>query len=167
MTTVDRPAVTRAFTSTLSSKRSAAGVLFTDSGGRLLLVEPTYKKYWDLPGGMVEHNESPSEAASREVNEELGLSGGVGRLLVVDYFPSQPQATEALMFVYDGGHLTTAVQARIQLQPDELRSWAWCTPDVAAARTEHAPLLRRRIAAAWRAWLNGDTYYLEAGMPVA
>jgi 8-oxo-dGTP pyrophosphatase MutT (NUDIX family) len=49
-----------------------AAVLFTDTGGRVLLVEPTYKDYWEVPGGAVDADESPYDAAVREVKEELG-----------------------------------------------------------------------------------------------
>ena len=54
-------------------KRVAAHVIYRDEAGRILLVEPTYKPEWELPGGMVEANEPPLAAACREVKEELGL----------------------------------------------------------------------------------------------
>jgi ADP-ribose pyrophosphatase YjhB (NUDIX family) len=38
-------------------KRVAADVLFRDPEGRILLVDPTYKPDWDVPGGMAEANE--------------------------------------------------------------------------------------------------------------
>src|SRR5262249_47705816 len=66
-------------------KRVAADVLHRYSAGRLLLVNPTYKDYWDLPGGMAESNEPPRMAAERELREELGLTIIVGRVLVVDW----------------------------------------------------------------------------------
>src|SRR3954462_2877865 len=47
----------------------AAGALFFDAGGRVLMMVPTYKDYWDIPGGYVETGESPLQAASREVRE--------------------------------------------------------------------------------------------------
>jgi 8-oxo-dGTP diphosphatase len=50
----------------------AAGALFTDPAGRLLMVRPTYKEFWDIPGGYVEPGESPRDACTREVREELG-----------------------------------------------------------------------------------------------
>jgi ADP-ribose pyrophosphatase YjhB (NUDIX family) len=40
-------------------------VLFTTAADRVLLVEPAYKDYWEIPGGAVEANESPYEAAVR------------------------------------------------------------------------------------------------------
>ena len=62
----------------------AAGVLFFDDKDRVLLVVPSYKNYRDIPGGYVEHGETPSEAAAREVREELGISPPIGRLLLTD-----------------------------------------------------------------------------------
>lgn len=35
----------------LSRKQMAAGVLFRDVHGRVLLVEPSYKPNWEIPGG--------------------------------------------------------------------------------------------------------------------
>jgi ADP-ribose pyrophosphatase YjhB (NUDIX family) len=40
--------------------------------------------YWVLPGGAVEPDETPEEAAVREVCEETGLEIGIERLLFVD-----------------------------------------------------------------------------------
>lgn len=50
---------------TQARKRVAADVLIRDASGRVLLVNPTYKPGWDLPGGMVEANEPPHAAAIR------------------------------------------------------------------------------------------------------
>jgi len=57
----------------LPSKHVAAGCVFLDEDGRVLLVEPVYKQPWELPGGGVEAGESPFDACRREVAEELGL----------------------------------------------------------------------------------------------
>ncbi|MBI3429629.1 MAG: NUDIX hydrolase [Actinobacteria bacterium] len=40
-----------------------SGLVFVDKQNRILLVEPTYKKNWKVPGGMVELDESPRDAA--------------------------------------------------------------------------------------------------------
>ncbi|MFF3817466.1 NUDIX domain-containing protein [Streptomyces bluensis] len=58
---------------TQARKRVAADVLLRDSSGRVLLVNPTYKPGWDLPGGMAEANEPPEVTVVRELREELGL----------------------------------------------------------------------------------------------
>ena len=38
---------------------------------------------WIVPGGGIEDNENPEEAAEREVYEEAGVQGRLGRLLGV------------------------------------------------------------------------------------
>jgi ADP-ribose pyrophosphatase YjhB (NUDIX family) len=43
----------------------AAGVLFFDDAGRVLLVQPTYKDHWEIPGGYVETRETPVQAPYR------------------------------------------------------------------------------------------------------
>lgn len=150
------------YTAGLPTKRMAAAVLFFDDDDRLLLVEPAYTKtYWELPGGCVEANESPRAAAVREIQEELGLTVEPGRLLVIDWVPPQSGRTEGLMVVFDGGTLTPARTARIQLTPDELRSWAWSTRQEQEDRL--SPLLARRAAAAGKARIEGATAYLENG----
>jgi len=63
------------YVATLARKRMAAGALFRDAQGRVLLVVPTYKSTMDLPGGAVEAEGSPHAACRREVAEEPGLTG--------------------------------------------------------------------------------------------
>jgi hypothetical protein len=61
-------------TATLPRKRMGARALFFDAADRVLLAEPTYKPYWEIPGGAVEAGESPRDAVAREPKEEVGLS---------------------------------------------------------------------------------------------
>lgn len=42
------------YVATLARKRMAAGVLFRDKADRVLLLEPSYKPNWEIPGGAVE-----------------------------------------------------------------------------------------------------------------
>jgi ADP-ribose pyrophosphatase YjhB (NUDIX family) len=72
-----------------TAPKVAAGVLFIDEQERVMLVRPTYKDYWDIPGGYVEAGESPLQACIREVAEELGLQVKITRLLTVDWAPWQ------------------------------------------------------------------------------
>lgn len=43
--------------------------------GSVLLVQPSYLRYWNLPGGYVKPTETGKEAALRELAEEVGVRG--------------------------------------------------------------------------------------------
>jgi 8-oxo-dGTP pyrophosphatase MutT (NUDIX family) len=119
----------------------AAGVLFFDNEGRVLLVQPTYKDYWDIPGGYVETGETPAQAAAREVREELDIEAPVGPLLVADW-ARHPDEGDKLLLVFNGGTLTPDQLDGIRLQADELASYAFRDP--AEAVTLLIPRLGRR-----------------------
>jgi 8-oxo-dGTP diphosphatase len=141
---------------------AAAGVLFFDGADRILLVQPTYKDYWDIPGGYVETGETPAQAAAREVREELSLEVAVGSLLVADWAP-HPDEGDKLLFIFDGGTLTAEQIDAIRLQADELASYAF--HDLPETLTLLIPRLGRRVAAAVEAHHTGRTLYLERGIP--
>jgi 8-oxo-dGTP diphosphatase len=136
---------------------AAAGALIFDEVGRILLVEPTYKPNWDIPGGMVETGETPREACRREIEEELGLRREPGRLLVADWAPHR--GDDRILFVFEGGTLSD--QDEIRLQAEELKSYEFVAPSQAGERL--IPRLARRIAEALRARESGETRYLEHG----
>jgi ADP-ribose pyrophosphatase YjhB (NUDIX family) len=141
---------------------SAAGALIRDEHDRVLLVEPNYKDHWEIPGGIIEVGETPSQGCAREITEELGLTREPGRLLVVDWAP-HPEQGDRVLFIFDGGVLTGADTAAIRLQPDELDSYVFLDP--AAALDRLIPRLARRVGAALRARADGGTVYLEHGIP--
>jgi ADP-ribose pyrophosphatase YjhB (NUDIX family) len=41
--------------------------------GRVLLIRHLYRKRWGVPGGLLERHELPTDAARREVREEVGI----------------------------------------------------------------------------------------------
>lgn len=145
----------------LPRKRVAAAMLFTDPSGRVLVVEPTYKPRWELPGGAVEDSESPGRAAVREIAEELGIDRAPGRLLAVDYVPADESRdrTEGLIVVFDGGTIDDPEVLR--LPAEELSGWEFVEP---ARLAEYLPALQsRRAVAALRARDTGCAVYLEDG----
>jgi ADP-ribose pyrophosphatase YjhB (NUDIX family) len=143
-----------------SRKAVAAGCLLRDADGRVLLVEPTYKPNWEVPGGIAEPGESPRCTAQRELGEELGLTLPVGRLLCVDHLAATADRPDALRFLFavDGPPVPVAALA---LQSDEIRSARYCTPAEVAERAS-ARLARRIIACMAAARLP---VYLEDGAP--
>lgn len=157
------PANKQLYARQVTSALTAAGALFLDGAGRVLLVEPTYKPTWEIPGGGVEPGETPRAACVRELREELGLTLEPGRLLVVDWAPRE--GVDRVLFVFDGGALGAAQEAAIRLPADELASWAYVPVPEVPERA--APWLARRITAALAARAAGVTRYLEFGVPVA
>lgn len=140
---------------------SAAGALIRDERGRILLVEPTYKDHWEIPGGIIEVGETPSRGCARELTEELGLVRETGRLLVVDWAP-HPTQGDRVLFVFDGGVLTQREITAIRLQAEELASFVFLPDEEAFERL--IPRLERRMRAAARAQAEGRTVYLEHGV---
>ncbi|MFM9448278.1 NUDIX domain-containing protein [Streptomyces acidiscabies] len=143
-------------------KRVAADVLLRDMGGRVLLVNPTYKPGWDLPGGMAEANEPPEETVVRELREELGLEVAVRGLLVVDWVAPHGPWDDQIAFVFDGGVADLAEPPRPQ---DEELSEARFV-DLAAAGGLLRDRMRRRLTQAVRAQREGRPVYLRDGRPV-
>jgi ADP-ribose pyrophosphatase YjhB (NUDIX family) len=149
----------------LARKAMAAGVLFRDRADRILLVEPSYKPNWEIPGGVVEADESPWAAATRELAEELGWDVPLGRLLVVDHVRPQDSRPEGLRFVFDGGVLDDADLVGTMFPDAEILSAGFHT--LAHARSKVKPLLADRIAAALVAVEQGVTVLCEQGRRVA
>lgn len=147
--------------STFATPRVAAGALFLDPAGRILLVHPTYKDTWDIPGGYVEHGESPAAACRRELAEELGLHRNPRRLIAVDWAPNDREG-DKLLFLFDCGDLADD-EHHIHLAADELDRWEWVELD----RLDDylIPRLARRIRTA--ATLNSTSdSYLEYGQHI-
>lgn len=132
-------------------RRDAAGVLFRSSpiGEAMLLVKPHCKEYWDIPGGMVEAGETPEQAATREVFEELGLTIEVGPLLVADWLTPTDQRPAGMRWVFDGGQPDIDPET-LALQEAEIECVRFKTPLMMRWMTLDAPMLRRRLDAAHR-----------------
>lgn len=147
----------------LPRKRAIGQLLVRDPDGRVLLCQLTYKRDWDLPGGVVEVGESPRVAVSREVAEELGLELAAGGLLLTDWLPPWGGWDDAVCLVFDGGVHDPAVLDAVVCQDREIRCAEFCTPD--QVRERAADFTARRIEAALRAVEGGPgaTAYTESG----
>jgi 8-oxo-dGTP diphosphatase len=139
----------------------AAGALFTDAGGRVMLVRPTYKPYWDIPGGYAEPRESPKSACLREVREELGLRVSIGRLLSVDWAP-HPDEGDKILFIFDGGSLSDDQLAAIAFRDGEIAEYRFVPPGEIERLT--IPRLARRLLTTLNLSRDGQlSAYLEDG----
>ncbi|WP_313949960.1 NUDIX hydrolase, partial [Frankia casuarinae] len=142
-------------------KRVSADALIRDEAGRLLLVDPTYKPDWDLPGGMAEANEPPRDALRRELKEELGLDPQVGDLLCVDWVSPHGPWDDLLAFVFDGGALTQQQAQGLRSVDPELAAVRFCSPEEAAQLLR--PYVWRRVHVALAVLGGGGVRYLQDG----
>ncbi|MGR3939520.1 NUDIX domain-containing protein [Streptomyces sp. BRA346] len=144
----------------MARPRMAAGALFFDAQGRVLLVRPSYKPMWEIPGGYIETGESPLSACRREVEEELGIRPPIGSLLVIDWAPNDAEGDKVL-YLFDGGELSAETVAKFKLAPDELLA-----ADFHAVEDFDQlliPRLARRANQAVAARIHGHPVYLEHG----
>ena len=114
-------------------KQVSAGALFLNESSKILLVNPTYKPPWEIPGGMVEADEAPLAACQREVLEEIGLVVAPVTLLSVGYLRAHSNRGDSVRFIFWGGVLDAAAIAQIQLQATELSEYRFVTLAEAAA----------------------------------
>lgn len=148
---------------------ASAGALIFDRRGRLLILRPTYKSGWTIPGGVMEADgETPWQACQREVSEECGLEVSSARLACVDFRPPRPGRAGGIRFLFDCGQLADDALSTITLESVELAEHR-----LVAVR-DALPLLRkpirRRVRAVRR--LDGKArhrgcVYLEDGRPVS
>jgi 8-oxo-dGTP pyrophosphatase MutT (NUDIX family) len=137
----------------------SAGALIFDREGRLLILKPTYKTGWTIPGGVMEADgETPWEACRREVHEECGLEVSRGRLACMDFRRPRPGRPGGVRFLFDCGGLDPAALDAIVLQPEEIAAHRLADLDEALSLLRGP--IRRRVRAACA---GRGLVYLEDG----
>ena len=133
---------------------ASAGALIFSQTGHLLILKPTYKSGWTIPGGVMEADgETPWDACRREVREECGLEVTGGRLACVDFRPSRPGRPGGIRFLFDCGPADDVTLAAITLQPEEIAEHRLVPPETAFTLLRAATQHRQFV-------------YLENGRPV-
>ncbi len=149
----------------------SAGALIFDRKGRLLILKPTYKSGWTIPGGIMEADgETPWQACQREVREECGLdvAQASGGLVCMDFRPWRVSNPGGIRYLFDCGVLADSALAGIVLQPEEISEHRR-VPLASAFLLLRGPI-RRRVQAVRRR--NGTAprkhaiVYLENGRRV-
>ena len=146
----------------LPTKRVISQGVLRDQSGRFLLCELTYKREWDLPGGVVDPGESPAAALGREVREELGLDLPVQGLLVVNWMPPWRGWDDASQFVFGLGRHETSLVDSMTFEATEITAVHWCTREEARPHVpDYLDVLLGRLETH-----SGGTVYLEGGLPL-
>lgn len=144
-------------------KRAIGQALIRNGAGEVLLCQLSYKKFWDLPGGVVDPHESPADAVRREVKEELDVEARLTGLAAVTWLPPWRGWDDAVLFVF-AARLAIPDAAAIHLEPREVQALHWC--DQATVQEHAAPYTARLIEQAVAAVDSGNgPVYLENGAP--
>ena len=141
-----------------------AGALIFNTKGELLVVKPSYKDYWSIPGGTIDENESPRNACIREVKEEVGLDIEEAQFLCVDYIPKTEEKNENLQFTFYGGTLSAEKEKGIRLNKSEISEYRFV--NIHEAETLFggpARNLGKRFPLCLQALQNNAVLYLENG----
>ncbi|HET7305585.1 MAG TPA: NUDIX hydrolase [Segeticoccus sp.] len=155
----------------LPTKRVITQGLLRNGDGDLLMCELTYKREWDLPGGVVDPRESPAFALVREVAEELRVDVRPTRLAATNWLPPYRAWDDAMLFVYEVellGMRTEELFDHVMLEPREIRHLHWCALDQVDGRAapyvgRHLRSIAEELDAARRGGREPATLYLEDG----
>lgn len=151
------------YLSKLPKKRMGVGCLIFDSREKVLILKPTYKDCWLLPGGVIETSESPRQACIRELKEETGIDCRPTNLLCVDYVVDRLSALESIQFIFLVG--TIGHDISITIPKQEISTYKFLELKQAI------PMLgvnsQRRLQSCLPYLQKSQrTVYLENGMPV-
>ncbi len=145
---------------------AAAGVLFPDERGRVLVVRLPYDRKHPVAvpgGGWDPQDGSPRRTALREIEEELGFTPRLGPLACLDWTVNEDRPPIAA-HLYWAEPLTPEQAAAFTPDRAEVGGWAWLTPEQAGRALP--PRLSRRVTACLRAPRAAGPLELEDGLPV-
>jgi 8-oxo-dGTP pyrophosphatase MutT (NUDIX family) len=149
----------------LPQKRMAVAALIFNDRGQILILKTSYKKYWLLPGGVVERDESLAQALTREIKEEIDLDITNFKLAALDYcapnIRNGIQNTESLQILFDCGAIDSVTEALIIVDGDEIIEYKFC--DIEETLKLLSKPLRKRVGS----YLDSKTtVYLENGLKI-
>lgn len=147
----------------LPKKRMGTGALIFNKKDELLILKPTYKDHWTIPGGVVDKDESPRQACVREIKEEIGLDIKDLRFLCVDYYKNRnDEKGESLQFLFYGGELSKDKIKNIKIPAEEISDYKFIKVEEAALLVSDC--LGRRLPKCVEAIKNNAGFYLENGI---
>jgi ADP-ribose pyrophosphatase YjhB (NUDIX family) len=160
---VSLASLVQAFNPITPQLRVAALMIRTD---QILLVEHRKRgqRYWVLPGGRLQGNETLEAALRRELHEELALDATIGRLLIVCETLAPDRHVVNLIFQAEIGE---GITPRLDEHDPVLAGWQWVSVDQ-LPRLDFRPPIADAVGAAIRENFSGpvrvlgDTWRPEA-----
>jgi|OpeIllAssembly_1097287.scaffolds.fasta_scaffold275377_2 8-oxo-dGTP pyrophosphatase MutT (NUDIX family) len=122
------------------TRHGAMAVVLSEDRQRVLLLRREIFILWDLPGGGIEKNEAPLDAAVRECREETGIEIQIERLVGRYVHQSVYGRGDQLTHVF----AARAIGGRPKRIGLEITGLRWCRPDDLPRGLQ--PLHRQMIA---------------------
>ena len=140
-------------------KRCSAGAILRDPDGHLLIVKPSYREGWLLPGGVVEALESPVDALCREVREETGFTPTPLSVACIDYLAPAGGFDEAVHFLFHCQDIDAQSARTLSMDGNEIVDLRFADP------AEAAELLLPSISRRLQRVMAGESGYFHDGLP--
>ena len=102
----------------MSDLTELAGSLIVEDGKVLLLYRKD-EEHWEVPGGKVEEDESPTEAAVREAEEEIGVEITLEKPFYTGEFQHNGE-----MFLWNG-YIAEIEEGEPKLKEDKFENLDW------------------------------------------
>lgn len=135
---------------------SAIGFILNEEQ-KILLVKPSYYEFWHLPGGFIDEGESPLQAVSREIFEEINLELTPKRLMIVDYNTGDNHKKEVIVFVFDFGPVAEDKFHKLKIDNEEVIDFGFFTMTDAMGLV--GPDRSKRLELCYLAHQNKQFYY--------
>ncbi len=119
-----------------------SAVVLRDDQGRILVVRKRGTSCYMLPGGKIEKDETPAQAAIRELHEEVGALLNPNELKFLGEWTTAA-ANEPGLTVH--GHIFEHPMIEGLSVRAEIEDLLWLHPDEMASRDDLAPLLVTRV----------------------
>lgn len=119
-----------------------SAVVIRDDDGRVLVVRKRGTERFMLPGGKIEQGEAPSDAAVRELREEVGAELDPEALVLLGEWTA-PAANEPDHLVH--GHIYEHPLVHGLSARAEIAELVWLHPSDMDGREDLAPLLVTRV----------------------
>jgi len=136
---------------TLAKRHTASGAFIFNDQNQLLILKPSYKDGWNLPGGVTDEFESPYQTVIRECKEEVNLDVQIKDLVLIDY---SLKTIDDFEHDYIEFYFTVSVKNLSDIQIDNQEIIDYKFIDIKEAKNYLTQNYHTRL----QAFLNASTY---------